>query len=239
MLKRLKTVRRKKDKSTKSEDGGGEKGVKHSKSSSSDLIAEATYVEPRGRCHKRTRSSDQSSQTDFHLHDDDEDVDDVDGLVDAKKEIRINEKSEEKTRTQKHTLHPVYICVLLILVGFNFAAFSTYYANSTIALYRMALSLISGILVALFLRKFIGLNLFKTQDKVSERAVLTIVTQIRLVYKFIMADYDEDMDEFIWSFFLFNLSIWILFLDQVTSNPFASAFNKLRVKPVLTLPKLY
>ena len=120
-------------KSTKSEDGGGEKGVKHSKSSSSDLIAEATYIEPRGRCHKRTRSSDQSSQTDFHLHDDDEDVDDVDGLVDAKKEIRINEKSEEKTRTQKHTLHPVYICVLLILVGFNFAAFSTYYANSTIA----------------------------------------------------------------------------------------------------------
>ena len=43
----------------------------------------------------------------------------------------------------------------------------------------MALSLISGILVALFLRKFIGLNLFKTQDKVSERAVLTIVTQVR------------------------------------------------------------
>ena len=42
----------------------------------------------------------------------------------------------------------------------------------------MGLSLLSGILVALFLRKFIGLNLFKTQDKVSERAVLTIVTQV-------------------------------------------------------------
>lgn len=236
MLKRLKTVRRKKDKSTKSDDGGGEKGAKHS-TRIPDMNVDEVYVEPRGKCHKRTRSSEQSSQTDFHLYDD-EDV--ADGALDAKrKDIRISEKSEEKTRIQKHTLHPVYICVLLILVGFNFAAFSTYYANSTIAFYRMGLSLASGILVAIFLRKFIGLNLFKTQDKVSERAVLTIVTQIRLVYKFIMADYDEDMDEFIWSFFLFNLSIWILFLDQITTNPFASAFNKLRGKPVLTLPKLY
>ena len=47
----------------------------------------------------------------------------------------------------------------------------------------MGLSLLSGILVALFLRKFIGLNLFKTQDKVSERAVLTIVTQVPFLPK--------------------------------------------------------
>ena len=51
-----------------------------------------------------------------------------------------------------------------------------------------------------------------------------------------MADYDNDMDEFIWSFFLFNLSIWILFLDKITLNlsPVTAVF-----KPVLRLPKLY
>ena len=43
----------------------------------------------------------------------------------------------------------------------------------------MILALLAGILVAVFLRRFIGLNLFKTKDKVSERSVLTLVTQVR------------------------------------------------------------
>ena len=43
----------------------------------------------------------------------------------------------------------------------------------------MIVALLAGILVAVFLRRFIGLNLFKTKDKVSERSVLTLVTQVR------------------------------------------------------------
>lgn|ERR1712170_185590 len=231
MLKRLKTVRRKKDKSKCGVSAGASevelgsssevKGIRRSKS-----IAEIEFKNEK-KCHKRTKSSEQSCQTDAHLYIDDD-----------PKKIEIGEKRNHSTIPQPPQLHPAYISVLLILVGFNFAAFLSYYVNSTIAFYRMGLSLLSGILVALFLRKFIGLNLFKTQDKVSERAVLTIVTQIRLVYKFIMADYDNDsdMDEFIWSFFLFNLSIWILFLDKITFNlsPVTAVF-----KPVLRLPKLY
>ena len=45
----------------------------------------------------------------------------------------------------------------------------------------MILALACGIIVAIFLRKFIGLNLFTTKDKVSERAFLTIVTQVRII----------------------------------------------------------
>ena len=147
------------------------------------------------KSHKRTKSS-QSSQTDFGLIEvnqlsNSEPRLTAAGLAEA--EIKIAEKESEVPENTSQ-LHPVYICGLLILVGFNFAAFTTYYANSTIpckknvqiscrltfySVYKMVLSLLGGILVALFLRKFIGLNLFKTQDKVSERAVLTIVTQVQ------------------------------------------------------------
>jgi len=220
MLKRLKTVRRKKDKS-KSE----EVSLRRSKSNT-----ELDDPPLKRKSHKRTKSS-QSSQTDFGLIEVNQLSNSEPRLTTAglaETEIKVAEKeSEVPERTSQ--LHPGYICVLLILVGFNFAAFTTYYANSTIPFYKMVLSLLGGVSVALFLRKFIGLNLFKTQDKVSERAVLTIVTQIRLVYKFLMADYEgHDYSEFLWSFFLFNLSIWILFLDKITTT----AFQKLRVKPI-------
>ena len=57
-------------------------------------------------------------------------------------------------------LNNIFILILFILV------------------HQMILALLAGILVAVFLRRFIGLNLFKTKDKVSERSVLTLVTQV-------------------------------------------------------------
>ena len=39
-------------------------------------------------------------------------------------------------------------------------------------------SIFSGIAVAVFLRRVIGLNLFQTSDKAAERALLTSVTQV-------------------------------------------------------------
>jgi hypothetical protein len=39
-----------------------------------------------------------------------------------------------------------------------------------------------GLAVAVFLRRFVGLNLFKIQDKVTERAILTMVTQVVLIF---------------------------------------------------------
>merc|ERR1712062_347450 len=92
--------------------------------------------------------------------------------------IEINHKNEiDHNMISRSELHPVYISSLLILVGFNFAAFSSFFVSSNVPVYHMMLATTAGICVALFLRKFIGLNLFKTRDKVSERAVLTIVTQ--------------------------------------------------------------
>ena len=85
------------------------------------------------KSHKRTKSS-QSSQTDFGLIEvnqlsNSEPRLTAAGLAEA--EIKIAEKESEVPENTSQ-LHPVYICGLLILVGFNFAAFTTYYANSTI-----------------------------------------------------------------------------------------------------------
>ena len=64
-------------------------------------------------------------------------------------------------------LNNMFILILFILILF-------------ILVHQMILALLAGILVAVFLRRFIGLNLFKTKDKVSERSVLTLVTQVRI-----------------------------------------------------------
>merc|ERR1712110_809500 len=74
----------------------------------------------------------------------------------------VAEKLEEsKEEPKKQTdLHPIYISVLLILVGFNFSAFVTSY-DTDIQLSSILLSIVGGISVAIFLRQFIGLNLFK------------------------------------------------------------------------------
>jgi len=126
MLKRLKTVRRKKDKSKCGVSVGASevtlettssKGIRRSKS-----IAEIEFKNEKSKCHKRTKSSEQSCQTEDHLYTD----------HDETKKIEIGEKNHQTT-PQPAQLHPAYISVLLILVGFNFAAFLTYYANSTIA----------------------------------------------------------------------------------------------------------
>lgn len=193
------------------------------------------------RAHRRTKSNEQWSQTDFENV-----VDQTDAVPKSlirrkpdekstdqlevtespsgsrsqseNRQIEINKKKSEIEIPTNTSLHPAYICSLLVLVGFNFAAFTSFYYSSSIFLHQMILALLAGILVAVFLRRFIGLNLFKTKDKVSERSVLTLVTQIRLVYKFVTTDYQTDLDEFVWSFFLFNLSIWILFLDKISFN---------------------
>merc|ERR1711908_101170 len=142
MLKRLKTVSRKKDKSKcgvsadaselSLETTSSSKGIRRSKS-----IAEIEFKNESKKSHKRTKSSEQSCQTEEHLY--------TDYDLDSKK-IEIGEKNHQ-IMPKPAQLHPAYISVLLILVGFNFAAFLTYYANSTIAFYRMGLSLLSGILV--------------------------------------------------------------------------------------------
>ena len=93
------------------------KGIRRSKS-----IAEIEFKNESKKCHKRTKSSEQSCQTEEHLYTDHTDL----------KKIEIGEKNHE-TMAKPAQLHPAYISVLLILVGFNFAAFLTYYANSTIA----------------------------------------------------------------------------------------------------------
>jgi len=134
--------------------------------------------------------------------------------------VEVCEKiAEQKQKKISTDLHPIYISALLILVGFNFSAFITTYEN-TIKAYSIAFSISSGFAVAAFLRKFIGLNLFKTSDKVTERAVLTIVTQIRLVYNFLF--HGNEQESYSWSLFLYVLSISILFLDKV-SAPIGSA----------------
>lgn len=199
------------------------------------------------RAHRRTKSNEQWSQTDFEnqtdvmdekdavprslirrKQDDQSIQSEVKEIRDSQsetREIEINKKKSEIEISTNTSLHPAYICSLLVLVGFNFAAFTSFYYNSSIFLHQMILALLAGILVAVFLRRFIGLNLFKTKDKVSERSVLTLVTQIRLVYKFVTTDYQTDLDEFLWSFFLFNLSIWILFLDKISFNTVQNVAN--------------
>ena len=94
------------------------KGIRRSKS-----IAEIEFKNESKKSHKRTKSSEQSCQTEEHLY--------ADHDLDSKK-IEIGEKNHQ-TMPKPAQLHPAYISVLLILVGFNFAAFLTYYANSTIA----------------------------------------------------------------------------------------------------------
>ena len=69
----------------------------------------------------------------------------------------------------------------LWLITCNYIARSTAIIKPIILVYYMILALACGIIVAIFLRKFIGLNLFTTKDKVSERAFLTIVTQVRII----------------------------------------------------------
>ena len=48
------------------------------------------------------------------------------------REIEINKKKSEIEISANTSLHPAYICSLLVLVGFNFAAFSSFYYNSSI-----------------------------------------------------------------------------------------------------------
>lgn len=234
MFKRIKSVRKsKKDKKVKTIENGT---IRRSRSSLElNTVGQVSRIsQPRVPVktfnHRRTKSVEQWSQTDC------EEIDEVFDETEncAPGNIEINQKNEiDHNMISRSELHPVYISSLLILVGFNFAAFSSFFISSNVPVYHMMLATTAGICVALFLRKFIGLNLFKTRDKVSERAVLTIVTQIRLVYKFLLSDYYYEMDEFVWSFFLFNLSIWILFLDKISfdfSSNIENVSNKIRTR---------
>jgi len=237
MFKRIKSVRKsKKDKKVKTIENGT---IRRSRSSLElNTVGQVPRIsQPRVPVktfnHRRTKSVEQWSQTDC------EEIDEVfDETENCQAQncsnIEINQKNEiDHNMISRSELHPVYISSLLILVGFNFAAFSSFFISSNVPVYHMMLATTAGICVALFLRKFIGLNLFKTRDKVSERAVLTIVTQIRLVYKFLLSDYYYEMDEFVWSFFLFNLSIWILFLDKISfdfSSNIENVSNKIRTR---------
>ncbi|CBY41652.1 unnamed protein product, partial [Oikopleura dioica] len=98
-----------------------------------------------------------------------------------------------------------------LLIGFNCCAFVSRISQTT-AIHLIA-DVFCGLAVSVFLRRFVGLNLFKIQDKVTERAILTMVTQIRIAYYFIGGGLFYD-----WSLFLFILSICVLFLDYVPSS---------------------
>jgi len=122
-------------------------------------------------------------------------------------------------------LSALYLSFILMLIGFNFSAFITSLQLHTNVLLLFG-SIGSGLAVAVFLRKFIGLNLFQTSDKAAERALLTTVTQIRLIYNFLLHGL-ESSENYFWSLFLFVLSICILFLDKVDSAKFSRVFNRL------------
>ena len=106
------------------------------------------------RAHRRTKSNEQWSQTDFENQTDVMDEKDavprslirrkpddqsiqseVKEIRDSQsetREIEINKKKSEIEISTNTSLHPAYICSLLVLVGFNFAAFTSFYYNSSI-----------------------------------------------------------------------------------------------------------
>ena len=111
------------------------------------------------RAHRRTKSNEQWSQTDFETQTDVVDENDAvpKSLIRRKpempsdqsevssgakepsgqsesetREIEINKKKSEIEISANTSLHPAYICSLLVLVGFNFAAFTSFYYNSSI-----------------------------------------------------------------------------------------------------------
>jgi len=116
-----------------------------------------------------------------------------------------------KPSFSKKELRLPYFCCLYLLIGFNCCAFVSRISQTT-AIHLIA-DVFCGLAVSVFLRRFVGLNLFKIQDKVTERAILTMVTQIRIAYYFIGGGLFYD-----WSLFLFILSICVLFLDYVPSS---------------------
>ena len=103
------------------------------------------------RAHRRTKSNEQWSQTDFENVDDQTDAvpkslirrkpevsSDQSEVKEERnnqletREIEINKKKSEIEISTNTSLHPAYICSLLVLVGFNFAAFTSFYYNSSI-----------------------------------------------------------------------------------------------------------
>ena len=104
------------------------------------------------RAHRRTKSNEQWSQTDFENVDDQTDAvpkslirrkpevsSDQSEIKEPScqsqsetREIEINKKKSEIEISTNTSLHPAYICSLLVLVGFNFAAFTSFYYNSSI-----------------------------------------------------------------------------------------------------------
>ena len=92
----------------------------------------------------------------------------------------------------KKELKMPYFCCLYLLIGFNCCAFAhrisqttgwfnfqNHFSNALLVIHLIA-DVVCGLAVAVFLRRFVGLNLFKIQDKVTERAILTMVTQVCL-----------------------------------------------------------
>ncbi|CAG5091375.1 Oidioi.mRNA.OKI2018_I69.PAR.g13017.t1.cds [Oikopleura dioica] len=116
-----------------------------------------------------------------------------------------------KPMFSKKELKMPYFCCLYLLIGFNCCAFAHRISQTTVI--HLIADAVFGLAVAVFLRRFVGLNLFKIQDKVTERAILTMVTQIRIAYYFIAGGLVYD-----WSLFLFVLSVCILFLDYVPKS---------------------
>ena len=101
------------------------------------------------RAHRRTKSNEQWSQTDFDQSDriesqsqrkEQESNGQLNGQSNKKTDcgsngpmIAINEKTNTEIIVQTSTaLHPAYICSLLVLVGFNFAAFTSFFYSSSI-----------------------------------------------------------------------------------------------------------
>ena len=99
------------------------------------------------RAHRRTKSNEQWSQTDFEnvvdqtdavpkslirrKPEDQSEVAENSGQSEIR-EIEINKKISEIETPTNTALHPAYICSLLVLVGFNFAAFTSFYYSSSI-----------------------------------------------------------------------------------------------------------
>ena len=99
------------------------------------------------RAHRRTKSNEQWSQTDFENVVDQTDAvpkslirrkpEDQSEVTEGSsqsetREIEINKKISVIETPTNTALHPAYICSLLVLVGFNFAAFTSFYYSSSI-----------------------------------------------------------------------------------------------------------
>jgi len=142
------------------------------------------------------------------------------------KSVAVQTESCEKVGAKPKVnsdLSALYLSFILMLIGFNFSAFVTSFQHH-INVFLLLGSIFSGIAVAVFLRRVIGLNLFQTSDKAAERALLTSVTQVRLIYNFLFHGLDSS-ENYFWSLFLFVLSICILFLDKVDSQKITRIFD--------------